>query len=102
MGRRVGWTTSIRDPEFISFLGRAPALAAIAGLVTVYLAWIIADSPALATKCVMFGLAGVGGIAVLVARWACAALAHLLDLLRLALNTAPDAQIIFGEDGRVA
>jgi hypothetical protein len=70
MGSGVGWTTNGRDPEWIRFLGgAAQALAAIAGITALYLAWAIIGSPAQAIEYTMFGLAGISGVAALAARW---------------------------------
>ncbi|MBV8132199.1 MAG: response regulator [Alphaproteobacteria bacterium] len=103
IGLRVGRATSGRDPGWIrSIGGAAQALAAIASFGTFYLAWTITGSSAQATEYTMFGLAGISGIAAFAARWAQGALADRLDLLRLALDAAPDAQLIVAGDGRMA
>src|SRR5271169_4013830 len=103
MGLRVGWTTNGRHPAWIRSLGgAAQALAAIAGFGALYLAWTITGSPARATEYTMFGLAVISGVAAFVARWAQGALADRLDMLGLALDAAPDAQMIVAGDGRMA
>jgi two-component system cell cycle sensor histidine kinase/response regulator CckA len=102
-GLGVGWTTYSRHPGWIrSLRGAAQALAAIAGFGALYLAWTITGSPAQATEYIMFGLAGVSGIAACTACWAQGALADRLDILSLALDAAPDAQLIVAADGRLA
>jgi len=103
MGSGVGWTTNGRHPEWIRSLGgAAQALAAIAGITALYLAWAIIGSPAQAIEYTMFGLAGISGVAALAARWTQRALAGRRDILSRALHAAPDAQMIVAADGRIA
>jgi two-component system, cell cycle sensor histidine kinase and response regulator CckA len=103
MGPRAGWTTYRRHPGWIRPLGgAAQALAAIAGISALYFAWTMTGSPAQAIEYTMFGLAGISGVAALAARWAQGALAGRLDILSLALDAAPDAQMIVAADGRIA
>jgi len=103
MGSGAGWTTNGRSRGWIrSVGGAAEALAAIAGISALYLAWTIIGSPARAIEYTMFGLAGLSGVAAFAARWAQGALTDRLDLLSQALDAAPDAQMIVAGDGRIA
>jgi len=100
---RVGWTTHRRHPGRIrSFAGAVQVLAAIAGLGALYSAWAITGSAAQATAITLFGLAAVTTVAAYAARRSQAALADRLDLLRQALDAAPDPQMIVAPDGRMA
>jgi len=102
-GPRDGLTTNRGDPGWIRPLGAAgQALAAMAGFGALYSAWNIAGSPAHAIEYTMFGLAAISGAAALAARWAQGALAERLKMLSLALDGAPDAQMIVAADGRFA
>jgi len=102
-GPRDGLTTKRGHPGWIRALGAAgQALAAMAGFGALYSAWKIAGSPAHAIEYTMFGLAAVSGAAALTARWAQGALAEQLEMLSLALDAAPDAQMIVAADGRFA
>jgi len=103
IGLGVGWITNGRYPEWVRSLGSAaPALTAITSFGGLYLAWTIAGSPAQAADYAMFALTGICGIAALATRWAHGALADRLEMLSLALDAAPDAQLIVAGDGRVA
>src|SRR5215472_9504540 len=103
MGSGAGWTTNGRSRGWIrSVGGAAEALAAIAGISALYLAWTIIGSPAQAIEYTMFGLAGLSGVAAFAARWAQGTLTDRLDLLSQALDAAPDAQMIVAGDGRIA
>ena len=93
-GRHPGW--------FRSLGSAAQALAAIAGFGALYLTWTISGSTTQATEYTIFGLAGISGVAAFAARWAQSALADHLDVLSLALDAAPDAQMIVAGDGRMA
>jgi two-component system, cell cycle sensor histidine kinase and response regulator CckA len=103
MGLRIGCTPNGRHPGWIRSLGSAAqALAAIAGFGALYLAWTISGSTTRATEYTIFGLAAISGIAVFAARWAQGALADRLEILSLALDAAPVAQMIVAGDGRMA
>ena len=103
VGRGIGCTPHGRHPGWIRSLGGATqALAAIAGFGALYLAWTITGSATKATEYTIFGLACISGIAAFAARWAQGALADRLDMLSLALDAAPVAQMIVAEDGRMA
>jgi two-component system, cell cycle sensor histidine kinase and response regulator CckA len=100
MGLKDGWATHRGHAGLIRSLeGAAQILAAIGGLAALYLAWTISGSVAQATVYTMLGLAGVSGIAAVAARWAQTALADRVDILNLALNTTPDAQMVLAGDG---
>ena len=93
-GRHPGW--------FRSLGSAAQALAAIAGFGALYLTWTITGSTTQATEYTIFGLAGISVVAAFAARLAQSALADHLDVLSLALDAAPDAQMIVAGDGRMA
>jgi len=102
-GLRVGRTIDRRHPGRIrSLAGAGQALAAIASFGALYLAWTITGSLAQATGYTIFGLAGISGVAAVAARWAQAAVADRLDILSLALDAVPEAQMILARDGRMA
>jgi len=103
MGLRIGWTTNGRHPRWIRSLGgAAQALAVIAGLGAVYLAWTITGSPFQAVEYTIFGLAAISGVAAFAAHWVHCTLTDHLDMLSLAYDAAPDAQMIVTVDGRMA
>src|SRR5262249_51443324 len=103
MGLRVGLTTNHRHQEWIRSIGDgAQALAAVSSLGALYLAWTIMAGPAKLIEYAVFGLAGISVVAGFAAYRVHAALADRLDLLSLALDTVPDAQVIVAGDGRMA
>ena len=103
IGLRISSATSGMHPGWIRSFGKAAlALAAIAGFGAVYLAWMITGSPVQAAEYTMFGLVGISGVAAFVAHWAHSALADRLDMLSLALDAVPDAQMIVTGNGRIA
>jgi two-component system cell cycle sensor histidine kinase/response regulator CckA len=103
MGLRARRTIGRRNPERIRSLGGAAlVLAAIAGFAALYLALAISGSPAQATVYTILGLAGIIGVSTFANYWAQTALAGHVDILNLALNATPDAQVILAGDGRMA
>src|SRR5271167_3359998 len=103
MHLRIGCTPIGRHPAWIRSLGSAAqALAAIAAFGALYLAWTITGSTTQATEYTIFGLAGISGVAAFAAHWAQGALADRLNMLSLALDAAPVAQMIVAGDGRMA
>lgn len=103
MHLRIGCTPIGRHPAWIRSLGSAAqALAAIAAFGALYLAWTITGSTTQATEYTIFGLAGISGVAAFAAHWAQGALADRLNMLTLALDAAPVAQMIVAGDGRMA
>ena len=105
MGLKAGCTIRRKHPERLCFLGgAAQAFAAIAGFAALYLAWKMLGSPTQATVYIvyiMLSLAGIIGVAALATHWTQTALANHLNILDLALNTTPDAQMILAGNGRM-
>ena len=102
MGLKAGCTIRRKHPERLCFLGgAAQAFAAIAGFAALYLAWKMLGSPTQATVYLMLSLAGVISVAALATHWTQTALANHLNILDLALNTTPDAQMILAGNGRM-
>ena len=99
--KRMG-TIRRRHPERLSFLGgAAQALAAIASFAALCLAWKMLGSLTQATEYIMLSLAGIIGVAALATHWTQTTLTKHLNILDLALNTTPDAQMILGGNGRM-
>jgi two-component system, cell cycle sensor histidine kinase and response regulator CckA len=92
-------TADIWRPRIGSLLNITLVLAAGVGtLGAAWLAWTTAGSITLA----MIGGAGIGGFAALAALRANATKAERLDILRQAIDAAPDAQAVIADDGSIA
>ena len=96
-------TADIRRPRSGFLVNLMLVLAVGVGtLGAAYLASTIAGSIAQSIALAMIGGAGIGGFAALAALRAHAAMAERLDILRQAIDAAPDAQAVIADDGPIA
>ena len=97
-GLENGWRTAWRIPRLASVIQLLATIAAASG--AVYLAWTSATSIAQTTAITIIGLVAISGLASLASRGTQAAVTDRLNVLRRALDTAADAQIIAASNGQ--
>jgi two-component system, cell cycle sensor histidine kinase and response regulator CckA len=92
--RRLGWIRSLTSAVHVS------ANMAV-GVGAVYLAWTSTTTTVQTTAITIIGLTTISGLAAWVRHAKQTVTADRRDILRLALNTAADAQMIAAPDGQV-
>jgi two-component system, cell cycle sensor histidine kinase and response regulator CckA len=103
MGPKYGWPAARRRLSWIrSFTSGVYVSATMAvGVGAIYLAWTGTTTIAQITAITIFGLTAIRSVAALACRGRQTAMADRLDVLRRALDTAADAQLIATPDGQV-
>ena len=103
IGLRSGWAAARRRLSWIRSLasGVHVSAAMAVGVGAVYLAWTSTTTIVQTTAITIIGLTAISSFAALARRGRPTVMADRLDVLRRALDTAADAQMITGPDGQV-